>query len=383
MLPGSGAPSCHAFMMTSHPLSDQENAVKKQNLLYLQMRSYLLELIERNKHTPHYRLPSENQLAIKFGASRISARHAFDTLEADHIIYRQRGRGAFIAPSAAPAMDASSDEAAAAREDAIALIVPRTATAFYSDVITGVWEELERVNLRLSIFLTGDDQTREVEFLNLAHARFRGALLIPSACATYHEEVLRLVLSHYPLVLIDRYLPGLDLSCVSCDHYGATYRAVEFLQARGHEKIGFVGQLVSYASSVGERCSAFDRAMQARDPSYPASYKFNTDEDLENFDALFAQYMRALGPTAIISTSHMHASSIMRILESLGLENSVELMLYDNEFSYARHFLQYHPFIIDQQPRKIGRAAAQLVYNLAFQNAQPSSIRLKEQIIQI
>ena len=73
----------------------------------------------------------------------------------------------------------------------------------------------------------------------------------------------------------------------------------------------------------------------------------------------------------------------MRILESLGLENSVELMLYDDEFSYARHFLQYHPFIIDQQPRKIGRAAAQLVYNLAFQNAQPSSIRLKEQIIQI
>ena len=58
-------------------------------------------------------------------------------------------------------------------------------------------------------------------------------------------------------------------------------------------------------------------------------------------------------------------------------------MLYDDEFRYARHFLQNHPFIIDQQTRKIGRAAAQLVYNLAFQNAQPSSIRLSEQIIQI
>lgn len=361
--------------------------MKSQNLLYLQMRAYLLELIERNRHTPHYRLPSENQLAIKFGASRISARHAFDTLEEEHIIYRQRGRGAFIAPAdAQPAQAISaapSADAAAAREDAIALIVPRTATAFYSDIITGVWEELEKVNLRLSIFLTGDDQTREVEYLNLAHARFRGALLIPSASATYHEEVLRLVLSHYPLVLIDRYLPGLDLSCVSCDHYGATYRAVQFLKSRGHERIGFVGQLVSYASSVGERCSAFDHAMQEGDPGYPASYKFNTENDLDDFDELFAAYMRELRPSAIISTSHVHASSIMRVLASLGMEECVELMLYDDEFSYSRYFLKHHPYIIDQQPLQIGHAAARLVYELAYQNAQPTSIRLNERIIQI
>ena len=370
-------------IVTGSPAVAEEASMKNQNLLYLQMRRYLLEVIERNRNTPNYRLPSENQLAVKFGASRISARHAYDTLVAEHVVYRQRGRGAFIAPAAAALQSTQADKPPVGREDAIALIVPRTATAFYSDVITGVWEELERVHLRLAIFLTGDDQKREVEYLNLAHTHFRGALLIPSACATYHEEVLRLVLSHYPLVLIDRYLPGLDLSCVSCDHYGATYRAVQLLQARGHEKIGFVGQLVSYASSVGERCSAFDRAMQERDPSYPASYKFNTDENLENFDALFTHYMLELKPTAIVSTSHVHASSIMRVLESLDLANHVELMLYDDEFSYARNFLKYHPFIIDQRPRIIGRTAAQLVYNLAYHSAQPSSIRLSEQIIQI
>lgn len=354
----------------------------RENLLYLQMRSYLLDLIERSRHTPHARLPSENQLAIKFGASRISARHAFDMLEKEGLIYRQRGRGAFIAPSASPAT-APAAEKEPAREDAIALIMPRTATAFFSDIITGVWEELEKVGLRLSIFLTGDDQQREVEFLNLAHSRFRGALLIPSASATYHEEVLRLVLSHYPLVLIDRYLPGLDLSYVACDHYGATYRAVQFLKSRGHEKIGFVGQLVSHASSVGERCSAFDHAMQEGDPGYPASYKFNIENDLDHFDELFTQYMLDLQPTALISTSHVHASTIMRNLTALGLEERVELMLYDDEFNYSRHFLKHHPFIIDQQPLQIGRTAAQLVYNLAYHSGKPTSILLQEQIIQV
>ena len=37
--------------------------MKNQNLLYLQMRAYLLDIIERQQHTPHYRLPSENQLS--------------------------------------------------------------------------------------------------------------------------------------------------------------------------------------------------------------------------------------------------------------------------------------------------------------------------------
>lgn len=353
----------------------------RDNLLYLQMHSYLLELIERNRHTPHFRLPSENQLAIKFGASRISARHAFDMLEEEQLIYRQRGRGAFIAPTVRTAE--VREGKAPEREDAIALIMPRTATAFLSDIITGVWEELERVGLRLSIYLTGDDQTREVEFLNLAHSRYKGALLFPGSYATYHEEVLRLTLSRYPLVLIDRYLPGLDLSYVSCDHYGATYRAVQFLKARGHEKIGFVGQLVSHASSVGERCNAFDRAMQEGDPAYPSTYKLNVKEDPENFDEVFTQYMRDLAPTALISTSHVHASMIMRNLAALGLEERIELMLYDDEFNYSRHFLKHHPFIIDQQPRQIGRTAAQLVYELVYQNAQPTSIRLNERIIQI
>ena len=107
----------------------------------------------------------------------------------------------------------------------------------------------------------------------------------------------------------------------------------------------------------------------------------NIRETPENFDALFAQYMRAMNPTALISTSHLHAGPIVRVLRALGREREIELMLYDDEFRYAHDFLERPPFVIDQQPLLIGRSAAELVYRLACQNGKPSRILLHERII--
>ena len=68
--------------------------------LYMSMRKYLLELIENNKHTPDFKLPSENQLALKFNASRITAKNAILSLEKDGLIYRKQGKGTFISTKA-------------------------------------------------------------------------------------------------------------------------------------------------------------------------------------------------------------------------------------------------------------------------------------------
>ena len=233
--------------------------------LYLQMRAYLLELIERNRQVPFYRLPSENQLAMKFGASRISAKHALDMLRDEGLICRQQGRGSYIAPI--PAEDAAQ----APNREAMALIVPFTRTIFMSDLMDGLREALNEQSLDLVTFVTDNDQEQEMTYLRQAQERFKGILLFPCTLARYHEEVLRLVLNRFPLVQIDRYLPGLNLSCVSCDHKMATYRAVKFLREKGHRRIGFVGHMKDHASSVALRLKGFDLATQETDPGYPQS----------------------------------------------------------------------------------------------------------------
>lgn len=360
-------------------------------LLYIKMRNYLLELIERNTDVPDYRLPSEKQLAIKFGASRISAKHAYQTLCDEGKIIRQQGRGSFIAPAAQHTPSAPLDQAAACSalrgladpEDAIALIVPFTSTIFMSDIMAGISEELAKRHLHYIIFLTDSDQKREAKYLRIAQECFKGILLFPSDFATYHEEVLRLVLNRFPLVQIDRYLPQLNLSYVACDHYGSTFRACHFLYQKGHRRIGFIGHLIAHASSVAERVRGYEDAMQTINPECAVSLKLNVDDSLQDFEAVFENYVSLRRPTAIISSSHLHAPAIMRVLKRMGKAQDVDLMLYDNEYVIAEEFMEFKPYIIDQQPRKIGRTAAELVYRLAFEGGAPQSIKLEEKLTQV
>ena len=70
-------------------------------------------------------------------------------------------------------------------------------------------------------------------------------------------------------------------------------------------------------------------------------------------------------------------------MKEMHIDQKVELMLYDNEFSIAKEFLGYHPFIIDQQPRQIGQTAAHLLYKLIDENGKPEKIRLPARIYQV
>lgn len=63
---------------------------------YYQLAEILrLELATRSARGEILQLPSENDLAERYGLSRATIRHALDTLENEGWIYRQKGKGAF------------------------------------------------------------------------------------------------------------------------------------------------------------------------------------------------------------------------------------------------------------------------------------------------
>jgi GntR family transcriptional regulator len=61
---------------------------------YQEIAEYLRELVvERD---PGDLLPSEAELCKRFGVSRMTARHAVEILEREHLVYRRRGKGTFV-----------------------------------------------------------------------------------------------------------------------------------------------------------------------------------------------------------------------------------------------------------------------------------------------
>ncbi len=64
--------------------------------LYYQLRTLLLDRIENGDLRPGDLVPTERELIDCYGVSRITVRQAVNSLMADGLLYRQRGRGTFV-----------------------------------------------------------------------------------------------------------------------------------------------------------------------------------------------------------------------------------------------------------------------------------------------
>ncbi len=67
---------------------------------YEEIAAYLRELVAERE--PGDRLPSEAELCQRFGVSRMTARHAVQTLEREHLLHRKRGKGTFVSTRPVP-----------------------------------------------------------------------------------------------------------------------------------------------------------------------------------------------------------------------------------------------------------------------------------------
>lgn len=65
--------------------------------LYYQIKENLKEKIESGTLEPHERLPSERDLEKKYGISRMTARQALTELESEGYVYREQGKGSYVA----------------------------------------------------------------------------------------------------------------------------------------------------------------------------------------------------------------------------------------------------------------------------------------------
>ena len=61
--------------------------------LYLQLKDLLLRDMETRQWRPGEALPSEIELAARFGVSQGTVRKAIDALAADNLVVRRQGKG--------------------------------------------------------------------------------------------------------------------------------------------------------------------------------------------------------------------------------------------------------------------------------------------------
>ncbi|GAA1642437.1 LacI family DNA-binding transcriptional regulator [Nonomuraea maheshkhaliensis] len=240
-------------------------------LLYERIIDYLLDEVRRGALTPGDRVPSEMELAERFEVSRITSKKALEILQQAGVVHRVRGKGSFVAAEL-PDLDslALSPVRAAAEGErvpgTIAMIYPDASEAYGLELLCAVEERCAERGITLVIKRTrGSQEEEEKAIESMVDAGLaEGLIVFPVHGEYYNAGLLRTILDGFPLVLVDRYLAGIQVCAVHTDNVAAARALTERLLDQGHRHIAFASPPPENTSSIEERLEGFRAAFTGR-----------------------------------------------------------------------------------------------------------------------
>ena len=99
-------------------------------------------------------------------------------------------------------------------------------------------------------------------------------IIFPVYGEYYNERLLRLVLDHFPIVLVDRYLRGIPVCSVTTDNRKAAEELANHLIGLGHHRFAFITPPPAGTSSIEDRLLGVMAAIAEHE------LHFNTEQDI-------------------------------------------------------------------------------------------------------
>ena len=209
--------------------------------LYKMIVDEIEEGIRDRKYKPGDRIPTENELAQKFGVSMITVTRATQELELKGYIYRNKRKGSFICDSLDPLSMGKAAIASPSRGNLfLPLVMPFKEQIGY-DILHGVEEEVKKYHHFVSVHNTGYDEFEERNIVEtLIKNDVKGMIVYPCSSQKNISLFSGLLIKKMPFVLIDRAIEGIEAPLVTSNNHKGFMDLISYLFSLGHIKIGFV-----------------------------------------------------------------------------------------------------------------------------------------------
>ncbi|MFC5647592.1 GntR family transcriptional regulator [Paenibacillus solisilvae] len=346
--------------------------------LYKQIEQYLLDQIRLNNWQPNHKLPSETELAEKFNVSRLTIKKAMQNLMEEGLLYRIQGKGTFLSSNLSGEPIAYSMDYSDSDKQSVAFITPLAKTIRSLHLINGIEEELSKRGYHMIFCKTFNSKQLEKQMIQeVIRKGVSGIIIYPVEGETYNEKILELTINQFPLVIVDRYLQGLDTNYVCADNVQGAYDATNHLIERGHTKIGIISTHSQGTSSIKDRLTGYEKALAEH--NIPIEHRlrilhFHVDQVNQIiYNGIISEYIKEelrlflrQNPdmTAVFAVNSAIGLSVMETAIEIGLRIPEDLsVIFFDDYEYSG-YSKIPPTYVNQHEYEIGTESAKLIISV-------------------
>ncbi len=244
----------------------------------------------------------------------------------------------------------------------IGLVIPDISNPFFAAIVRQITIGARAYRYSVIVCDSQDNEDAEIESIELLRARgVEGIVLCPVGRSAEHLAAFQN--GDMPIVLADRYFPGVQLPYVVSDNAKGAREAVDYLIENGHRRVvclqGMRGvspnedRLRGYREAFAERQIPVDETLIVGD-SFSEENGYVTTKLLLKADRQF---------TAVFSFSNMISLGVLRALDEEGLRvpYDVSLVSFDDHPYLA--YLSSPMTAVVQRTNEMGKIAVKMLFD--------------------
>lgn len=263
----------------------------------------ILRMMKSGKMRSGDRLPSEKQLAERYGVSHLTVRRALDLLAEKELIHKQPSKGNFV----------GKGSAGNAKTGLIGVLFPEEESFFY-EVLSGLEGRMSLFGYSPVVHISRRSADRERQVLNsFIRMGVEGIVAAPNvACAQEYADL------NVPIVFFDTHLKGFDTPYVVTDDLKGASDAVSHLAALGHKRIAYVGGKNDLTADL--RLEGYKKVL--RDSGLPLKEEYILEKEYSRqwgYNAAGMLFSCKIPPTALFCGNDTIASGVLGYMSNRGM----------------------------------------------------------------
>lgn len=245
----------------------------------------------------------------------------------------------------------------------IGLIVADISNPFFSTIARIVEDEAKKHGYVVIFGSSDESAEKQLDLIDVFSTRLVDAFIIAPASGT-EKQIETIVKRGIPVVLMDRFFPGLKVDCVHINNFNAAGKAVKQLIKNNRRRIGMVAYDTTQ-SHMQDRKQGYKAALKENNIRFKkqwlieASYQ-NIEKDVA---AKLKALLKPLQVDALFFATNSLAVAGLKEINKLGIKVPDDLAIISFDESDAFDFFYSPVTYVSQSLVDIGKEAIKLILN--------------------